>query len=223
MWELGWSLHRMKAENTPQSHLGDQRGRGPREKLCFVQEFCAENCTPRSTWSCKTQHHCKHKACSWFFPLVAVQKQQPRPPKGLHHSWGSRMPACALAGRSATLSDLRRGGKQFYFPSLSKFPLGFYIPHWQTASRSGQGVPKPVLLGRVRRYKGLFGTRGENWMPPLARTLLLPPKSHQRWWIQLQVFVKEGLELHTSWTWVKGTRVSIFHAFLIQFWIFAWE
>lgn len=144
-------------------------------------------------------------------------------PKRLPPFLGEQDAGLRFTGQSATLSDLRRGGRQFYFPSLSKFPLGFYIPHWQTASRSGQGVPKPVLLGRVRRCKGLFGTRGENRTLPLARTLLLPPRSHQRRWIQLQIFVKEGLELHTSWTWVKGTRVSIFRAFLIQFWIFAWE
>lgn len=46
-------------------------GLGPHEKLCFVQDLCAENCTPRSTWICKTEDHCKHKACLLFvFPLV---------------------------------------------------------------------------------------------------------------------------------------------------------
>lgn len=120
---------------------------GPREKLCFVQEFCAENCTPRSTWSSKTEHHRKHKACSLFFPLVVAQRQQPRPSKGFHHSCGSRMPAYARTGRSATLSDLRRGGEQFYFPSLSEFPFRFYIPRWQTVSRRGQGVPQARAPG----------------------------------------------------------------------------
>lgn len=197
MWALGWSLHRMKAENTPQSRLGDQRGLGPREKLCFVQEFCAENCTPRSTWSCKTEHCCKHKACLLFFPLTVVQRQHPGPPEGLDHSCGSGMTAYGWTGRSAALSDLR-GGEQFYFPSLSRFPFRFYIPHWQTGSRSGQGVPQALAPGHESIGTKAFlvhtvRTGRCRW----PGTLLIPPRSRQRWWIELQVFVKEGLELHT--------------------------
>lgn len=82
-----------------------------------------------------------------FSPSLLSRDNNPDPQKAFHHSCGSRMPAYALTGRSATLADPRRGGKQFYFPSLSKFPFRFYIPHWQTASRRGQGLPRPVLRG----------------------------------------------------------------------------
>lgn len=60
------------------SHILEMiHGLGPREKLCFVQDLCAENCTPRSTWICKTEHHCKHKAC-FLFLLVKDNKPNPQ-------------------------------------------------------------------------------------------------------------------------------------------------
>lgn len=60
-------------------------GLGPHEKLCFVQDICAENCTPRSTWICKTEDHCKHKACLlfFFFPSLLFKDDKPNPPKAV--------------------------------------------------------------------------------------------------------------------------------------------
>lgn len=64
------------------SHVSESiHGLGPHEKLCFVQDICAENCTPRSTWICKTEDHCKHKACSLFFPSL-FKRRQTKPPEG---------------------------------------------------------------------------------------------------------------------------------------------
>lgn len=138
----------MKAEDTPQSRLGDQRGLGPREKLCFVQEFCAENCTPRSTWSCKTEHRRKHKACLLFFPLIVVQRQQPRPPKGFTHSCGSGMTAYGGTGRSATLSDLREGvGSSFTSHLCPDFHSGFTSHIGKLQVEVGRVFPQPLLLG----------------------------------------------------------------------------
>jgi len=60
------------------------RGLGPHEKLCFVQDICAENCTPRSTWICKTEDHRKRKAClfGFFFPSL-FKDNKPDPQKAL--------------------------------------------------------------------------------------------------------------------------------------------
>lgn len=56
-------------------------GLGPHEKLCFVQDICAENRTPRSTWICKTEDHCKRKACLLFVfspPCLETINQTPK-------------------------------------------------------------------------------------------------------------------------------------------------
>lgn len=153
----------MKAENTPQSHLRD--GRGPRQKLCFVQEFCAENCTPRSTWSCKTQHHCTHKACCLFFPLLVVQRQQARP----QQAWS--IPGGAGSRFSGSeLSDLT-GGNSF---------TSHLCPHSHSGFTShigkvevGRGFPSPCSWARVPGSGGLW-VPAVRTAPPWARRLLPP-------------------------------------------------
>lgn len=66
------------------SHISESiHGLGPHEKLCFVQDRCAENRTPRSTWICKTEDHCKHKACLLFFFPPCYLKTINQTPKRL--------------------------------------------------------------------------------------------------------------------------------------------
>lgn len=71
----------MKAENTPQSHLGDQRGLGPREKLCFVQEFCAENCTPDQHGAVKPNTTANIRLARCFSPSLLPKDNKPDPQK----------------------------------------------------------------------------------------------------------------------------------------------
>lgn len=206
---------RQRIHHSHVSEIGAAAGRG--KNCALSRNSVLKTALPDQHGAVKLNATANIRLARYFSPSLLSEDINPDPQKAF------TIPGGDLTCRSAALSDLRRGGNSFASHLCPNFRSGFTSHIGKLQVEVGRGFPSPCCRAWVRRYKGLFGTRGENCTLPLARTLLLPPRSRQRWWIQLQIFVKEGLELHTSWTWVKGTRVSIFRAFLIQFWIFAWE
>lgn len=132
----------MKAEDTPQSRLGD--GRGRRKNCALSRNSVLKTALPNQHGAVKLNTAANIRLAYYFSPSLLSKDNNPAPQK-LHHSCGSRM----RPGRTRRFRiSGERGVEQFFFPSLSKFPLRFYIPHWQTASRIGQGVPQARAPGR---------------------------------------------------------------------------